>query len=509
MAFESVLYGPDADTGQRDTAPAYFDDLHLDQIVETITSGFEEHHLERFFYTPLNSVQAVEYRHEVMRDLADDNTFDSILSFTAQMRVVRDQVARADKLHYDYQKQRWFLQAVETYCSAMTSFGAALSALRLRSRGLLGLRDYVASYLSSGSFHALSAAAHTQRSNLDSIRYSVFIKGNRVTVGRYEEAPDYSAEVTDAFKKFERGADTEYEFSLRDYPEMNHVEANILDLVAALNPETFAALDDFYTTYREFADRIVIRFDREIHFYLAYKKVVADLDAMDLAFCYPAISLAEKATHSLSSFDLALAITMRKAGKTVVCNDWYLTGRERIIVVSGPNQGGKTTFARTFGQLHHLAALGCPVPGTEAKLLLFDEIFTHFERGENLADRRGKLQDDLLRVHAILARATTRSVVIINEIFSSTTLLDALFLARKVMELLIDLDALCVCVTFLDELGSLGEQTVSMTSMVAPDDFAKRTFQILRRPADGRAYALSIAEKHGLTYQQLKARIPS
>jgi DNA mismatch repair protein MutS len=422
---------------------------------------------------------------------------------------MREQLRQARKMHYRRQQQAWFLDAAATYCDAVSTLASDLAQADLRSRGFRAFRDHLAGYAGSEAFTTLAGAAKNLLGELAGIRYCLHIRGSQIRVTRYGGEADYGAEVAGTFARFAQGAVKSYRSKFPDLAEMDHVEAGILDLVAKLYPEVFASLDGFSDSHAGYLDAAVAAFDREVQFYAAYLEFAAQIRRAGLGFCYPQVSGEAKEINASQAFDVALAARLVPDHQAVVCNDFFLSGPERILVVSGPNQGGKTTFARTVGQLHHLASLGLPVPGAEARLFLFDQLFTHFERGENLQDLRGKLEDDLTRIHGILGEATASSIVIMNEIFTSTTLQDAVFLGTRVLEQIIEKDLLCVCVTFVDELASLGPATVSMTSTVVPDNPAERTYRIVRRPADGLAYALAIAEKHRLTYRALRERVGS
>jgi len=506
MTFHSILF---EDGIKKETleAPVFFADLNLDQIIDAITDSKQEYNLKPFFYTSLKDIPTIKYRQEIMQDLENETLLEHIKSFARKMRVMRRYLALVDKLYYKYHKEGWFLEAVEIYCDAVNGLVQDLNLADLKSRGLLAFHKYMTNYANSGDFTSLLAETKKLKADLSTVKYCLLIKGHSIKVRKYESEIDYSAEVEETFEKFKQGAVKDYRANLPTGSGMNHVEAQILDLVAKLYPDIFLNLDNYCAKNGHYLDETIAVFDREIQFYIAYLEYVAIFKRAGLKFCYPRISDKDKEVYNYEGFDLALAYKLINENSSVVCNDFYLKDKERIWVISGPNQGGKTTFARTFGQLHYLASLGCPVPGREAQLFLFDRLFTHFEREENIQNLRGKLQDDLVRIYNILNQATSNSIILLNEIFTSTTVKDGIFLSKKVMEKIIQLDLLCVWVTFIDELASFSEKTVSMVSTVVPENPALQTYKIVRRPADGLAYALSLAEKYRLTYDRLKERL--
>lgn len=488
-------------------APEFFADLALDQIVAAVIAGREEYDLAPYFYHPLHDRQAIVYRQEIFRDLDNRSLVDALQTFAVAMRTMREQLGLVGRLSYPRQKERWFVEAVASYCGAVLALTEALGvAGRCASAGFAAFAGYLDEYTTSPSFIALHQYTQELREELSSLRYCLHIDGLRVQCLPYADQADYSVEIDEIFARFKQAAAGTYRFTFQDVAEMNHVEARILDLVAELFPDLFAALTEYQAAHADFLDPGVARFDREIQVYLAWLEYTARLNRAGLVFCLPEVT-EDKAIHAEQAVDLALANRLVQEGIVPVTNDLRLSGRERILVITGPNQGGKTTFARMFGQLHYLASLGLSVPGKRVQLFLFDRLFTHFEREEHLANLRGKLQDDLVRIHAILEQITPRSLLVINEMFASTTFQDALELSQRIAARIMALDMFCIWVTFIDELSALGEQTVSMMSTVARDDPAQRTFKIVRQPADGRAYAVSLAERHRLTSAAITERM--
>lgn len=565
-SFRSLLYS-DGQAPVRqgfEDMRAQFQDLFLDRIFEAaygslapprkspydrqVPSNDEPwrsevlENLRNVFASPSCDAALARARQNVARDLARDDIATLMRRFQAAMAVMREGKRRARKAWNRIEGQGWFLDAVQVYCRALEDLQAGLESVRPQA-GPLGrlLADVashretsnhadlcqgldavlpqagpldqlladLASYREAADHVALCQGVDRLRSTLNEVRYAVRIEGDQVTVLGDPSSEDFRSVVERTFARFRRGAVRDYRCSFGTNEWMSHVEAQIVDRVALLYPDLFGRIQSFCAEHEEFADERWLRLDRELPFFLLWSDFLRRAAKVGVKSCLPKLVDPACDTEVSDACDLALVNQALGSERCLVGNDFRLQGAERMIVVTGPNHGGKTTLARVFGQIHHIAGLGLAVPARSASLSLPDRIFTHFERSEDIATQRGKLQDDLVRMRSILDAASPRSVIVMNEVFSSTSLEDAVWLGRRMMERVRELGCRCLFVTFLDELASFDSDTVSMVATVDPGDPTVRTYKVIRKPADGKAYARALASKYRVTREWLLRRIAS
>lgn len=482
-------------------------DLYLDQIVDAVAGGPPDSATRQLFSRWARDDDEINYRHEVFQDLEKDAVRQTAEAFVGAISTLQRECERAQTIRHLRQRQGWILHAMSTYCAAVKQLQSELCAQNITSRGLRNLRNYLDEYCSSAKFQSLLNGTFSTEKALGELRYTLHIKDLTVGVDMYRGEDDYCAVVSTLFERFRQGSGRDYRIRFPDYSDMNHVEEQILDCVATLHPAVFAQCQQHCERHAHFVDPALDRFATEVLFYLHYLTFLSRFTDAGLQFCYPTICAAPQGIYAEGVFDAALATKQLRQGTLPVHNDFRLSQHERIIIVTGPNQGGKTTFARMVGQLCYLAALGCPVPAARAALHLPDRVFTHFERQESIRTLHGKLDDELERIHTILGQATARSVLVMNESFSSTTVEDALSISSEVLHRIDAIGCIAVYVTFLDELAELLPSCVSMVGGVDETDPTTRTYQFTRRPPDGLAYAAALADKYGLSTRILSRRV--
>ncbi|MHB1007635.1 MAG: MutS-related protein [Propionibacteriaceae bacterium] len=480
-------------------------DLALDPVIARLELGRNGYHLREEYVRLLGSETEVGFRQDVFRDL-DGTPVRAVLHTFCQRMVDLRRTLPGKRMRYQIERERWFLEAAAAYGEAVRQLAAGLDDAPLCSAGLRGVRDFLHHYVTSSQFRGLAGDAEHLLQALDGVRYRLRIDAGLVEVSRVrDDEPDYVQDVTATFERFRQDPVTSYRHTLPSAGGMDHVHAAIARFVARLYPDVFQDLHSYAVRYADLIHPQVTQFEREAQFYLAYLDLMDDLRSCGVDFCYPTMDPTGR-LHIDEGMDLALALSLYPTGRVPVANTCELSGEERVVVVTGPNQGGKTTFARTIGQIQMLAALGLPVPAAAVRTPLIDGVWTLFEKGENVYDLRGHLYDDLVRAREMTDNAGKRSLVILNELFSSTALEDAVFLGTKVIEEVLRRGPRCVYVTFLDELSRL-PGTVSYVAAVDPQDPTKRTFHVVPQPADGLAFAQALADRYGLSKDALEGRL--
>ena len=193
---------------------------------------------------------------------------------------------------------------------------------------------------------------------------------------------------------------------------------------------------------------------------------------------------------------------LAKSGARFVANDCVLSESSRLWLVTGPNMGGKSTFLRQNALIAVLAQAGSFVPATSATLGLVDRLFSRVGASDNLARGRSTFMVEMVETAAILAQATPRSFVILDEVGRGTSTYDGLAIAWAVVEAIHE-DNRCRCLfaTHYHELTRLAERCEALSLHHVRAREWKGDLVLLHEVAEGpadRSYGLAVARLAGL-----------
>ena len=184
----------------------------------------------------------------------------------------------------------------------------------------------------------------------------------------------------------------------------------------------------------------------ELAFYVGCINLHERLGSIGAPICFPEpLASANDVRSARDLHDPSLALTV---GHPVVGNDIDADGAD-LIVITGANQGGKTTFLRSVGSAQLMMQSGMFVPARTFRSSVTSGLFTHFTREEDSAMRRGKLDDELARLDDIVSAVTPGATLLLNESFASTNAREGSELAGGIVRALTEAGVRIVFVTHL------------------------------------------------------------
>jgi DNA mismatch repair protein MutS len=528
-------------------------DLGIEFLVEQV--GFQPHlrrRLQAILRSPLRDPEEIRYRQEILEDC---------LSNPALLERVRALLPRLAHLGYlsEYAYHTTLEQVtvrlgeLEIYIECVGAFKAALedSPVSLHSAGLRELHRRLSAFEASPEFQDLAVRLPEIRkrvSGLASVTIGVNLDHQlhpfEATLLSLNDRPFTGTRDTFLSRLFGTNGDPKDEY--RGIARLHSVPADFSDPVAygtgnAKRPSPliiplFQDLDKILQKiiepvakelhrYVHIQSRFLVNLEAELSFYLAGVDLVERMRAAGLPTCRVEIApLDERAgwVADLYNLDLALRLSASQPvlGDVVVRNEVRFGDEGRILILTGPNQGGKTTYVQAVGLAQVLFQVGYRVPGSAARVSPADRILTHFPLEEKPQAGAGRLGEEAQRLESIFRAATNQSLVLLNESLTTTSPGESVYLARDILRALRLWGVRAIFVTHLHELAedisALEASTpgdsrfASLVAGIEQDDPAadaaslRRTYRIHPGPPMGLSYARDIARRHGISFDQLE-----
>ena len=249
----------------------------------------------------------------------------------------------------------------------------------------------------------------------------------------------------------------------------------------------------------------------ELTFYTRWAEYIEKRRADGWTFCTPQVRETGAGTACASAGGFYnLKLVAAEKPDTVVNNDLDFDEEKRIYILTGANRGGKTTITQAVGQLFVLAQSGISVPAERFVFDPADMVLTHFPADEDKTLDLGRLGEECRRFRELYARSTGKSLILLNETFSTTSFEEGYFIAVDAVKAVLERGTRTVYNTHMHKLAMELDSEINTdarkgkaVSLVAETRDGKNSFRVKIAPPEGKSFAREIAVKYGVTYEAL------
>jgi DNA mismatch repair ATPase MutS len=184
----------------------------------------------------------------------------------------------------------------------------------------------------------------------------------------------------------------------------------------------------------------------ELAFYIGCLNLYNRLEALQEPVCFPVPSAAGSRKYSCKGlYDACLALRMKQK---IVSNDLGADNRN-LVMITGANQGGKSTFLRSIGLAQLMMQAGMFVPAGSFSAETCNALFTHFKREEDVTMKSGKFDEEMSRMSRIADHIRPGSFLLFNESFAATNEREGSEIAAQIVNALLEKDLRVFFVTHL------------------------------------------------------------
>lgn len=483
--------------------------------------------------------EVLNYRLDILEDFLNVSQLEAVLYENVHKLYINEHV-NIQKLGLadSFYALNTRLNSLKTFIECITKCHEFCQKFqdRFKSEALKGLVEYFASVYNSEYFDEVKRETDECLKILAKGVKSVTVGINFDDMMRPVEAMLLSVS-TDSIKKKGRfdwifkhldgGADRAIGRTHSLYNEnggTNDLEAPLFRELKEINSEYIAHLDRAIRAYFKKSTEDILTFESQMSFYIGAKRIIDAVRARGLDMCRPKyLKMDERRLDAKGVFDLSFYTQMVSSDPMgslkdkIITNDCRMDDDGRFFVLTGANNGGKTTYTRAIGIIQVMAQAGIYVPCTSCEISPVDFIYTHFPKEEEVGLNTSRFTQECKQFKVTVDNATRYSMLLLNESIQSTTPTECVFIATELTKIFRCIGVRGVYATHLlelaknlDKLNAEVEGDTKLVSIVTTVDTTadnKRLYRIIRSAPQEFGYAQTIYKKFGVSFEEVKKRM--